>query len=105
MTKIYSLKDRIEMTFNDIMFANTDESMVRSLKTLFKQTKRPFTNDLELYRIGEFDREKGTIEAYTAPIQVSWECYKEEELETNTSKTITPEQMAEDALKIKQGKL
>lgn len=105
MTKIYSLKDRIEMKFNDIMFANTQESIVRSLKTMFIQTKRPYTKDLDLYEIGEFDRDTGIIKPYEAPKQVDWNCYQEGTLETNQSKQITTEQMAQDALKIKEGKM
>lgn len=81
-TKIYILKDRVEMLYNDIMTGITDGAIIRQIMPWLE--KRADFRDLELYKIGELDRQTGAIKPYEAPIQVSWDSYKFPETKAET---------------------
>lgn len=93
---IYSIKDRVDMRYTDIMKGVTDGGMVRSIYQWL--SKRPDFKDLDLYKIGEIDTETGLITPMQAPIQVSWESYKFPETKAETK---TTEQIAQEAAETK----
>lgn len=95
MKKIYLIKDRIAMTYGDIMIAHNSSEAVRMVYPYIQ--KRPDGKDLELYEAGEIDEETGLIKGYDAPHQKSWDDYK---FETRAKKeTVEEHQQVEEMVR------
>lgn len=97
--KIYLIKDRIAMTYGDILVAHNSGEAVRMVYPYIQ--KRPDGKDLELYETGEIDTETGTIKGYDTPIQKSWTEYQFENRaeESNEQKHKKIEEMVTEAQK------
>ena len=62
--KVYMMFDRVAGKYQNIFMSISDYTAVRDFKAMLE--KHPYSEDMELYRIGEFDNDSGemTVEKF-----------------------------------------
>lgn len=60
--KLYTVKDKISGEFAPPFLARTDPAAVRTFQHMLQGDKIAYAEDFELYRIGEYDVDSGSVQ-------------------------------------------
>lgn len=65
--KLYTVKDKVSTEYAPPFLARTDMSAIRTFQHMLQGDKIAYAEDFELYRIGDFDIDTGSVQG-CAPV-------------------------------------